>query len=308
MTAPAGLADVLSRVSSIEYRLGVRRPEAAVTSTPVTGTSSFDGVLSSFLAPMTAAAPVSSGAPVDGDAVVSTAMEYLGIPYVWGGTDPSSGLDCSGFTRNVFRRLGVELPRVSRDQARVGDAVGSLAEARPGDLLFFNEPVSHVAIYLGGDRMIHAAGTGKDVRITDVYETPTHIRRVGGATSSTLEQHFAAAGARYGLDPALLRAVATVESGLDPNAASGAGAQGLMQLMPGTAAELGVTNPFDPAQAVDGGARYLRAQLDRFGSVEVALAAYNAGPGAVQQAGGIPPFTETQNYVRRVLDLYSSAR
>jgi soluble lytic murein transglycosylase-like protein len=110
-----------------------------------------------------------------------------------------------------------------------------------------------------------------------------------------------AAAKRHGLDPALLAGLVKQESGFDPGAVSPAGAQGLTQLMPGTAAGLGVTDPLDPAQALEGGAKYLREQLDRFGGdVARALAAYNAGPGAVQRYGGIPPYAETQNYVRAV--------
>ena len=110
-----------------------------------------------------------------------------------------------------------------------------------------------------------------------------------------------AAAAKYGIDPALLRGLIRQESNFDPNAGSPAGAQGLCQLMPGTAAALGCTNPRDPAQNIDAGAKYLRQQLDAFGGdVTKALAAYNAGPGAVQRYGGVPPYAETQNYVRQV--------
>lgn len=109
------------------------------------------------------------------------------------------------------------------------------------------------------------------------------------------------AEARYRLPPMLLRALVWQESRFNPMAISPAGAAGLAQLMPATARELGVTNRHDPAQNIDGGARYLRQMLDRFGSVHLALAAYNAGPGTVSRAGGIPKNRETPGYVRNVI-------
>jgi soluble lytic murein transglycosylase-like protein len=104
-----------------------------------------------------------------------------------------------------------------------------------------------------------------------------------------------------GVDPALLAGLVKQESGFNPSAGSGAGARGLTQLMPGTASGLGVTNILDPQQNLNAGAKYLKQQLDAFGGdVTKALAAYNAGPGAVQRFGGVPPYAETQNYVRIV--------
>lgn len=110
---------------------------------------------------------------------------------------------------------------------------------------------------------------------------------------------------RYGLPNRLLQALIWTESRFDPLAISPAGAAGLAQLMPATARELGVVNRHDPAQSIDGGARYLRQMLDRFGAIHLALAAYNAGPGAVAKAGGIPRNRETPGYVRNVLSRWS---
>lgn len=110
------------------------------------------------------------------------------------------------------------------------------------------------------------------------------------------------------LDPLLLEVVIKHESNFNPSAVSRSGAQGLMQLMPGTAAGLGVSDSFDPNQNVAGGARYLAIQLSRFQDLRKALAAYNAGPGAVEQYGGIPPFEETQGYVARIANEYESRK
>ncbi|HSX61626.1 MAG TPA: lytic transglycosylase domain-containing protein, partial [Tahibacter sp.] len=115
---------------------------------------------------------------------------------------------------------------------------------------------------------------------------------------------IAAAALEFGLDEALLRAVVHAESAFNPNALSNKGAQGLMQLMPGTADDLGVDNPFDATQNIRGGAQYLAQQLKTFqGDVRLATAAYNAGPGNVSKYGGVPPFDETQVYVSRVATL-----
>jgi soluble lytic murein transglycosylase-like protein len=125
------------------------------------------------------------------------------------------------------------------------------------------------------------------------------------SAAAPYEADIEAAGERYGVDPKLLESVIQQESGFDPNATSAAGAEGLMQLMPQTAASLGVTNAYDPVQSIDAGAQYLKGDLDRFGGdTSLALAAYNAGAGAVEQYGGVPPYAETQNYVQQVLGRY----
>ncbi len=114
----------------------------------------------------------------------------------------------------------------------------------------------------------------------------------------TLINHFAA---QFKLEPELVKAVIKVESDFNPLVVSNKGAQGLMQLMPETARDVGVRNPFEPSESIYGGSYYLRKMLDSFNlNLDYALAAYNAGPGAVRKYGGIPPYTETQNYVKRV--------
>src|SRR5205823_3832958 len=113
------------------------------------------------------------------------------------------------------------------------------------------------------------------------------------------------AASRHNVDPNLVRSVVKVESNYNPNAVSRKGAMGLMQLMPGTARSLNVTNPFDPAQNVDAGVRHLKRLLESYGgNVSLSLAAYNAGAGAVARSAGVPHYAETRNYVRRITNLY----
>ena len=111
--------------------------------------------------------------------------------------------------------------------------------------------------------------------------------------------------AKHKVDPELIRAVISAESGYNPTATSRKGAQGLMQLMPGTAQQLGVRDAYNPKQNIEAGVRYLRALLDKYdGDLDKALAAYNAGEGAVERAGGVPGIRETQNYVQKITDRY----
>ncbi|MGO0122187.1 lytic transglycosylase domain-containing protein [Desulfothermobacter acidiphilus] len=130
--------------------------------------------------------------------------------------------------------------------------------------------------------------------------TVSQDRHAGGASS--FAELFRRLEKEYNLPPGLVEAVAQAESGLNPRVVSEAGAMGLMQLMPGTASALGVVDPFDPVQNATAGALYLSQLLEQFGGdLRLALAAYNAGPGAVEHYRGIPPYPETQAYVQRVL-------
>ena len=123
------------------------------------------------------------------------------------------------------------------------------------------------------------------------------------------QEIISTAAARAKLDPALVRAMIHAESGFNPRAVSRKGALGLMQLMPEVARSLGVRNPYRPEENVVGGCRYVAQLLTRYrGDLSLALAAYNAGPGAVERHGGVPPYSETQEYVKRVLDLHQRYR
>jgi peptidoglycan DL-endopeptidase CwlO len=312
-----GVSGVLSRIQELQGQLGLKPAEPAATD--AAGKGSF----ASALANATDAKTSTTGGGVSGDDVVASAKKYLGTPYAFGSTDPDKGLDCSALVQRAFADLGVKVPRLSWQQAKAGDPVANMAQAKPGDILAFDKPVDHVAIYLGDNKMIAAPKPGDKVKIQSVYEQPTAIRRVVSDNSMVAAQNlasvrpaalrgtgalegvpygdlFAKAGARYGVSPKLLAAVAKVESGYDPKAVSKAGAQGLMQLMPSTARGLGVDNSFDPEQAINGGAKLLARNLREFKSLPLALAAYNAGGGAVHKHGGIPPFAETQAYVPKV--------
>lgn len=137
------------------------------------------------------------------------------------------------------------------------------------------------------------------------YAPPAPGRSGGsGPDSSAYDELIQRMAERYDVPAALIKAVVKTESNFQRHAVSRKGAQGLMQLMPGTAADLGVRDAFSPEQNVQGGTRYLRAMMDRYGDWRHALAAYNAGPGAVDQYGGIPPYPETREYVERVLHYY----
>lgn len=186
ISVSARVADVHARIAALHTRFGA---------TPTLGADAaagqFDAVLSQAVgapspatsASATAVRPITGSAPGPGSVsagqrAVAIAKQQLGKPYVWGAESPSVGFDCSGLVQHTFEQLGIKLPRVSRDQARAGRAVGSLADARPGDLIAFGSPVDHIGIYAGNNKMVVAPQTGDVVKVQEIYRTPTAIRRV----------------------------------------------------------------------------------------------------------------------------------
>ena len=209
MSSIATLAGAHSRIAEIQSRFAPSSVRAT-TATRTIDTASFDDVISNLLGStatdtegstidLTSLTSVLSSLPTrrsgalasalgtttgtsgngpTGADAVAAAKLYLGVDYVWGGTDPSKGLDCSGLVQRAYRDLGIELPRVSYDQAKVGTKVDSIEQARPGDLVAFGSPVDHIGIYVGDGKMIQAPHTGDVVRISDIKRPITAIRRV----------------------------------------------------------------------------------------------------------------------------------
>lgn len=204
--------------------------------------------------------------------------------------DAAEGMRVSEYLKNPLLRT--QTARLSRGTASAGvgprstEADASADSVRRGRLLESERPAPNG----------RCRGGVRSMRST------LDELRAENASGHPVEKSVQQAAAKYSLSPELIRGVIRAESNYKVDAVSSAGARGLMQLMPETARELGVTNPFDIRQNIDGGARYLRQMLDRFGGdLKLALAAYNAGPGAVEQFNGDVPFAETRQYVQRVL-------
>ena len=154
----------------------------------------------------------------------------------------------------------------------------------------------------GGNASQGTGGQLKDLPVTKQVNQGANVSTAKNENVGSLENVIYSMGQKYGVDPSLIKQVVKAESGFDSNATSQAGAMGLMQLMPGTAASYGVQNAYDAVQNLDGGTHFLKDLLDRFGgNIPLSLAAYNAGPGAVDKYQGVPPYKETQAYVQKIM-------
>ena len=157
-----------------------------------------------------------------------------------------------------------------------------------------------------GTQSVEAPKSFSDVlKVTPPTDFKYQVQEPVKTTKTEIQRLVTDSCTKHGVDPKLVMALIQQESGFNQNALSKAGAQGLMQLMPATAKSLGVQNAFNPEQNIEGGVKYLKGLLDRFhGNKILALAAYNAGPNAVKKYNGVPPYKETQNYVRNILKNY----
>ncbi|NCI35912.1 transglycosylase SLT domain-containing protein [Clostridium botulinum] len=250
-----------------------------------------------------------------GEQVVRNAQQYLGKPYKWGGSNPSESFDCSGLVQYVYKQVGIQLNRTTYDQVKQGTPVAK-NQLQVGDAVFFGSPSAphHVGIYMGNGQYIHAPKTGDVIKVSSLssrsdYATARRYASSGTSYSRTTASNYNGkyasyineAAAKYGVSAALIAAIIKQESDFNPNARSREGAMGLMQLMPVNAREFGISNPYDPRQSIMGGTQEIAKYLKKYnGNLDLALAAYNAGMGAVQKYGGVPPYKETKDYIPKV--------
>jgi cell wall-associated NlpC family hydrolase len=325
----SGVAEVQARIAEIQDRIAslsagnpwarpvaLAAPAPAAATAPSTSSDDFASVLSSSGGTVVRRArqldPAAGVATTTGEQLLATARQYLGVPYLWGGTDPGKGLDCSGLVQHAAKQLGITLPRTAAAQAKVGVEVrGGLAHAKPGDLVVL-ENGHHIGIYVGNGQMLHAPKTGDVVKISKVWETPMTIRRLGTtAATAAAGTGLAAAALLAGVPgssasdyvrPAGLTAPVAATSKSAPYDAAFTAAErkyglpaGLLSAVarqesgydPRATSPAGARglmqfmpatargmgiDPMDPAQAIDGAGRLLSSHVKTFGTVPLAPA------------------------------------
>jgi hypothetical protein len=236
-------------------------------------------------------------------AMVAAATAFLCALPVWA---ESRSVSITTTTDEFGRKIYVNNETAASSSATTTSGSAGASTPRRGGLSYWSSTEHRwKAVPTSGAAIRAARSAATEVNTYLDGSAHLNIRSNRVFSEQEIDAAIVQAASRHNVDPNLVRSVVKVESNYNPNAVSRKGAMGLMQLMPGTARSLNVTNPFDPAQNVDAGVRHLKRLLESYGGdVRLSLAAYNAGAGAVARSAGVPHFAETRNYVRRITNLY----